>query len=378
MAERSQPVAEPAVIDRAGLARLVELLAEQGRTVLGPRLADGAITFGPLGSADDLPAGWIDEQDGGHYRLVPGGGALFGYVVGPDGAKRRLFPPVERLWRARRSADGFTVEPEPVPAPSLAMIGLRPCDLAAMQVQDRVFAAGPFGDPGYRARRDALFVVAVNCSRSAATCFCASMGTGPRAGDGFDLALTERAEGDRHEFLVEAGSEAGAALLAALPQRPAAAEDLAAAEAATARAAAAQRRTMVPEVAALLSRHAEHPRWDDVARRCLTCGNCTQVCPTCFCTTVEDATDLSGETAERRRRWDSCFTLDFSYVHGGTIRREARSRYRQWITHKLSAWHDQFGVSGCVGCGRCITWCPVGIDITEEAGAIAASDQGSV
>ena len=122
----------------------------------------------------------------------------------------------------------------------------------------------------------------------------------------------------------------------------------------------------------LLYRNLEHPRWEDVARRCLSCTNCTLVCPTCFCTTVEDATDLSGGHAERRRRWDSCFSMDFSYIHGGYIRPSVKARYRQWMTHKLATWIDQFGTSGCVGCGRCITWCPVGIDITAEVKAIRA------
>ena len=107
-------------------------------------------------------------------------------------------------------------------------------------------------------------------------------------------------------------------------------------------------------------------------QRCLTCGNCTMVCPTCFCTTTEDVTDLTGDHAERWRHWDSCFDLDFSYLHGGPCAPRARSRYRQWLTHKLGTWHDQFGSSGCVGCGRCIVWCPVGIDITEEAHALRA------
>jgi Fe-S-cluster-containing hydrogenase component 2 len=124
----------------------------------------------------------------------------------------------------------------------------------------------------------------------------------------------------------------------------------------------------------LLYRNYEHPRWDNVATRCLTCANCTMVCPTCFCTTVEDVTDLSGDHAERWRKWDSCFTMDFSYIHGGSVRATPKSRYRQWLTHKLATWFDQFGSSGCVGCGRCITWCPVAIDLTEEVRAIRDSE----
>jgi ferredoxin len=94
------------------------------------------------------------------------------------------------------------------------------------------------------------------------------------------------------------------------------------------------------------------------------------VCPTCFCSSVEDVSDLSGEHVERRRHWDSCFNFSFSYMNGGNVRDNTRSRYRQWLTHKLGSWIEQFGASGCVGCGRCITWCPVGIDLTEEVAAI--------
>jgi Fe-S-cluster-containing hydrogenase component 2 len=126
----------------------------------------------------------------------------------------------------------------------------------------------------------------------------------------------------------------------------------------------------------LLYANYDHPRWDQVADRCISCGNCTMVCPTCFCTTVEDTTDLEGEHVERRQLWDSCFTIDYSHIHGGAVRTSTRSRYRQWMTHKLATWWDQFDSSGCVGCGRCITWCPVGIDLTEEALAIRATGRG--
>jgi len=162
-----------------------------------------------------------------------------------------------------------------------------------------------------------------------------------------------------------------------VPRGRAASKDLVAAQQAVDRAAGQMGRTMdTAGIKELLYRSYDHPRWDDVAKRCLTCANCTMVCPTCFCSTVEDTSDLKGEHAERWRKWDSCFTMDFSYIHGGSVRSTPRARYRQWMTHKLATWIDQFGTSGCVGCGRCITWCPVGIDITEEVRAIRESEQG--
>ena len=223
----------------------------------------------------------------------------------------------------------------------------------------------------YAMRRQDAFIVAVNCGEAGGTCFCVSMQTGPKASSGFDLALTELLDGDSHHFLVEVGSKTGAELLEQVPHRPAADAHVAAAEAVVARTASQMGRSLDTDgIKELLQGNPDHPRWDEVAERCLTCGNCTMVCPTCFCTTVEDHSDLSGTSAERVRKWDSCFTMDFSYLHGGSVRSTARSRYRQWMTHKLASWFDQFGTSGCVGCGRCITWCPVGIDITQEAAAI--------
>jgi len=178
--------------------------------------------------------------------------------------------------------------------------------------------------------------------------------------------------------VMELGSAAGAELVRDLRYRPATGVEIAAAERVVARTSDQMGRTLETNgLKELLQANANHPRWDEVAERCLTCGNCTNVCPTCFCTTTDDATDITGTISERVRRWDSCFTLDFSYVHGGSVRSSARSRYRQWITHKLAHWIDQFGSSGCVGCGRCITWCPVGIDITEEATAIRGSPEPS-
>jgi ferredoxin len=238
-----------------------------------------------------------------------------------------------------------------------------------------VFLGGRHVDTDYEARRQGVFLVAVNCFEPGGTCFCTSMGTGPKAESGYDLVLTELLDGE-HRFLVEAGSERGAEVLAELPGRTPAGLDLDAADTSVASAAEQMGRTMETfDLRDLLARNLEHPRWEDVAKRCLTCGNCTLVCPTCFCSAVEDETDLAGTEVERWRVWDTCFSVDYSYIHGGSIRPTGVSRYRQWMTHKLGTWHDQFGSSGCVGCGRCITWCPVGIDITEEVAAIRATEE---
>jgi ferredoxin len=360
----------------AALDDLVAGLRGRGFRVLGPTLRDGAIVYDDLEWADELPIGWTDRQEPGLYRLERRGDeARFGYAVGPHSWKRFLFPPRVRLWRAQRDEDGrAVVEEEPADETPLAFLGVRSCELHAIAIQDRVFVGGRHVDRDYAARRDGTFIVAVNCFEPGGTCFCASMGTGPKAERGYDLALTELLDGE-HRFLVETGSERGEELLAALPSEAADAADLEAAERAVAFAAERMGRTMDPtDLRGLLARNLEHPRWDDVADRCLTCGNCTLACPTCFCTSVDDTTDLSGE-AERWRVWDTCFSVDYSYIHGGSIRPSGRSRYRQWLTHKLGTWHDQFGSSGCVGCGRCITWCPVGIDITEEVAAIRATEE---
>jgi ferredoxin len=365
-----------AMLPREGLGALLHALRADGYTLVGPTVRDGAVVYAEIAGIDDLPAGWTAEQEAATYRLRRRDDqALFGFAVGPQSFKAFFFVPRLRLWRAHRDGTSFAIESDETTPPRVALIGARSCDLHAIAVQDRTFLHGPYADPDYAARRAGVFVLAVNCAVAGATCFCVSMGTGPRATQGFDLALTELLDDDGHRFLVEAGSERGAAMLARAGARAASPDDRAAADAIVERTARSMgRRLDAAGVKELLSRNLEHPRWDEVATRCLSCANCTLVCPTCFCATVEDVTDLTGEHAERWRAWDSCFTLDHSYIHGGSVRTTPKARYRQWLTHKLATWHDQFGTSGCVGCGRCITWCPVGIDITEEVAAIQATD----
>ncbi|MFE0172879.1 4Fe-4S dicluster domain-containing protein [Streptomyces sp. NPDC059002] len=362
-----------AVLDRDGLGALVAELRADGRTVVGPTVRDGAIVLAALDSADRLPYGWGVELEAGRYRLRRrADGAAFAHSAGPQSWKSFLHPQRERLWSADRAPDGTVVMGTGTQdRPAYAFLGVRPCDLRAIAVQDRVLRGGRYKDGGYQERRRGAFLIAAECTEPGATCFCVSMGGGPGADAGFDLALTEVVDDAGHRFFVRVGSEAGAELLARLPHRGADDGTRNAAAAAVCEAADRMGRAMPPvSLRQLMGASLAAERWDDVASRCLTCGNCTMVCPTCFCTTTEEVTDLTGDHAERWQRWDSCFDLDFSYVHGGPVRSSTRSRYRQWLTHKLGTWHDQFDSSGCVGCGRCIVWCPVGIDITEEVEAL--------
>jgi len=359
------------ILARAELASLLSALWSDGYEVIGPVVQGGAIVHGPVRTVDDLPVGIADVQSPGSYRLRPrADAAVFGFAVGPHSPKGGFFPSAVSLVKLRRRADDVEVLAGGPPHRKLALIGTRACEIAAVGVQDRVLLQGPYADADYDARRRNAFVVALQCSTAGGTCFCVSMGTGPKATRGFDLALTELLV-PSHRFVIEIGSEAGAILADRLALEPASEADVEHADGVVTRTAAQMGRTLDTRgIKELLYENREHPRWDDVASRCLGCANCTLVCPTCFCTTIEDKTDVTGEEAERIRHLDSCFSVAFSHVHGGSVRASLRARYRHWLTHKLASWIDQFGTSGCVGCGRCITWCPVGIDITEEVAAI--------
>ncbi len=369
------------ILEKNDFQKMLDALKERNYTLVAPTLRDGAIIYDEIDSAEELPEGWTDVQEAGSYRIEPRKDkALFGYVVGPHSWKKFLHPPNVRLWRAERNEENsFEIKNENEELPKYAFIGVRSCELHAIATQDKVFIGGQYTDSVYQTRREQIFTIAVNCGQAGGTCFCVSMETGPKATFGYDIVLTEIIEDGRHYFVAQAGTEKGENVLDQITNRKANDEETQTAEKIVAETAKNMGRKMDTEdIKELLYRNLENPRWDDVAERCLTCANCTMVCPTCFCTTFEDTTDLSGENAERWRRWDSCFTLDFSYIHGGSVRTSAKSRYRQWMTHKLASWIDQFETSGCVGCGRCLTWCPVGIDITEEVQAIRESETDNI
>ncbi|NVK43358.1 MAG: 4Fe-4S dicluster domain-containing protein [Oceanospirillaceae bacterium] len=352
-------------LPQGDFGQIFERLREAGYRVVGPAEQEGALTYDVLESADDIPVGLVDRQAPGHYRLEQQNHRRrFDWVGTAQGLKPWLFVAEQPLWVAREVEGGLRFEEvRETPVPT-AVIGVRACDLAALALQDRHFLDGDYPDPHYRARRESLLLVAVNCHRSADTCFCVSTGDGPEVTFGADLVLDELDQG----YLVKAGSERGAELLARLPGRPVRGWHK--------RRAKALRKQARTQQRALPSRDLRGPlyaarddmrHWQPVAERCLTCGNCAAVCPTCFCHRVDEESPLDGSLSRAVRRWDTCFNDEHSYLVGHVVRKSAEHKYRQWLTHKLAIWHDQYDRSGCTGCGRCITWCPVGIDIVEEA-----------
>ena len=357
-------------LEGADLGSLIGALRNKGYTVLGPTEQSGAIVLDELRSVGDLPIGRVDRQTNGSYRLEQASAdSYFGYAVGPHSWKRYLFPARVTLMHSRRNNGSLEFAPadheEP---PLLAFLGVRPCEVHALQIHDRVFLGDRYGDASYETRRKRVCIIAVNCTQPSGTCFCASMKTGPSVESGFDLALTEVLAGSDHFFLLQSGTPEGDAIAGLLNTRPATGAEQEQGRELLEQAASSMGRFLdTQRLPQLLAENLAHRQWDDIGRRCLACSNCTMVCPTCFCSTVIDSSDLPGNEADRTRVWDSCFTAEFSYLHGGSVRPSIKGRFRQWMTHKLSTWVDQFGTVGCVGCGRCITWCPVGIDITEEA-----------
>ncbi|MFW5921246.1 MAG: 4Fe-4S dicluster domain-containing protein, partial [Polyangiales bacterium] len=365
------------VLAREDLPTLFEALRNEGREIIGPTVRDGAIVYDEIDGTGQLPRGWTDRQAPGSYRLERReDDAYFGFAAGPDSWKKWLFPPRETLYRARRRDDGKIgfdpVMPETTPR---AFVGVRACELAAMRVQDRTYLDGPHVEPRYRARREAALVVAVNCTEAGDLCFCTSTDTGPEVGEGADLVLTELPD----RFVVEARSERGEGVLDRLPTEHAGPDDRREVEEGIDHAARNMGRSMdTNNLPGILFGNLDHPRWNDVAERCLSCGNCTNVCPTCFCATCESSSSIDGTESARTRSWDSCFTPEHGEIHGHDVRPTILDRYRQWLTHKVGSWVSQFGTSGCVGCGRCIAWCPVGIDLTQEVAAIRADAEPAV
>lgn len=360
-------------IPKEKLQTLLDILQKKNYRCVAPQVRDGAIVYDTLIDASRLPWGIRDYQAPGEYRLEQTGDhRAFSFANGPQAIKPFLFKPQETLWKVDRQENGnlfFTPnqsEEEPI-----AIIGAKACDLAAMAIQDKVFLTDKYVDPLYRARREKMLIIAVNCSYASNNCFCVSAGTGPEVTAHYDIVMSELQDG----FTIRSGSERGNTIVTLLNLERATNEHINTAAQQIKKTAEMQTKKIPfnnsEKLKDILFSNLEHEQWEDVAKRCLSCGNCTSVCPTCFCHSEADVPSLEGTSSEHQREWDSCFTAGHSVINNHVQRDDTKKRYRQWLTHKVGSWFDQFGTSGCVGCGRCVSWCPVGIDLTAELAAMS-------
>ena len=350
------------------LQHLLDNILNEGYCCIGPQVRDDAIIYDTLTSVEQLPYNMSDTQAPGSYSLEKTKSKkYFDWANGPQAIKPLLFAPVEKLWQSTQAADGsISFKTSEVDITPTAIFAARACDIAAMKIQDQHFLQQQFVDPYYRARRDNLLIIAVNCSSPADTCFCHSTGDGPFINNGADIELTELEFG----FLIHAETDQGKKLLQGLELQHQ--TDAQRAESNSIQQNASKQKRQLPalDIQTGLLNELKNDNWHTIAARCLSCGNCTAVCPTCFCHRENELPSLDAKSSEHTREWDSCFSQGHSYIHSITIRSETSQRYRQWLTHKFASWHEQYGRSGCVGCGRCISWCPVGIDVIESVYAI--------
>jgi ferredoxin len=365
MANEPRPdIGSTILIHKPDFDILLTHLKEEGYQIIGPKIKNDSLVYEPIESLADFPQGFVTEQAPGQFRLKPGGHSrFFDFIPGAHSWKQFLFPPRVELFKLHKTGQNWQLQEQQIQNPKYAFIGVRSCELEAIQIQDNVFMRSDFRDPIYQSRRERAFILSVNCIHPAGTCFCASMGTGPRVKSGYDLNLTELDD----FFVLSVGSELARGILAGIPYEYASGFILSSVDHVMERSAHEMERSLdTTDLPELILGNLDNPYWHEIGKRCLSCANCTQVCPTCFCWDATDQMTLDGETTSRERIWDSCFNPGYSYQAGGNTRPSIHSRYRQWLSHKLGTWKQQYDTFGCVGCGRCITWCPVEIDLTQE------------
>ena len=292
------------------------------------------------------------------------------YRNAKESPKSLLFPQREALFRYRAEKGRAEVDVPSGAGKGRVLFGIRPCDARGFLLLDKVFGGG-CRDPYYTDRRSGTVVVSLGCVDPNPSCFCLSMGGGPCSSEGSDVLLLDL--GDR--YIAEAVSEKGAALLEDQAFEKSDEKSLSLAEKTKKQAEAsmqpvAKKENLEEELERLFS----DPVWKDLAESCLSCGICTYLCPTCHCFDLCD--EASGQAGERIRVWDSCqFPLFTQQASGFNPRPSVKERFRQRIMHKLSYLPKSQSMTGCVGCGRCVTECPVNLDIREVMASLSEGNK---
>lgn len=349
---------EGAVLTKEGFREWLSALGKEYK-IFGPIPKGGETAFGEVSDPVLLEMDLVDS-------LIP--------------PTKFFHPPKDTLfnfkYKSEDPAKGLFYETTPMPPPAVEsriIVGVHACDLAGILLQDKVFYSSRYPDPSYIDRRRNTLIIALNCFRANEYCICTSVGSGPEVKEGYDLALSDLGE----EYLVEIGSLKGAELLQKAVSRPASDEDFRKKKKSlefTRKQIVRHMRT--ENLPAVMLRHLAHPSWKENAARCVSCGACTMTCPTCFCYTVRDELDIALKGGKRLRQWDSCQLLEFAEVAmGENFRKDREARMKWRIYHKLCFWWEQFGASGCVGCGRCIKNCVTRIDMTQIVSTIRETEE---
>lgn len=275
--------------------------------------------------------------------------------------KELMFPETETLFRYRLGEDD--IEPEaPDSSEKRAVFWIRPCDAQSYSILDKLFG-WDYPDPYYQNRREATTLVGLACEDPCANCFCTSLGGGPAAEEHLDALMFDLGDVFYLKTLTEKGEELAGAADSVLDKA-----DDASVKAAGKQADEAEgkisRKIDTQGIPEKLPGLYGSPFWEQFSDRCLGCGICTFLCPTCHCFDIQDETDHFD--GRRARMWDTCMFCEYSlHASGHNPRPTRKERTRNRISHKYSYYPENFGVIACVGCGRCINFCPVNIDILD-------------
>lgn len=268
--------------------------------------------------------------------------------------KGMFFPQTEKMYRFKIVQNWVEIENLPEEKEKKLLFGVRSCDLKSLDCLDQVFLTKGFVDNFYKGKRDHIATIALNCTEPGPACFCASMGVDPQKAEGADVQAYDLGDSIGFEAVSEEGHKIVELIKSQLTEQQAVPPPVGAFY-------------LNPEVTGLpekLKGMFDAPLWQEIARKCLNCGACTYVCPTCHCFDISQ--DVRGEEGTKYRCWDSCMFGEYTQMAGGHNPRPGKKeRVRNRFMHKLSYFPERYNMLLCTGCGRCISVCPVHMDITS-------------